>query len=477
MKEVIFAPNGLYSPESEVLHAIALERASETAVDIYYCKGGYSCPSNPFQLKSICSACKEKQSNYYNQIKKFRNKYPINKKFIPHKSLIETDEVIKSNSNIREIEYKSTDSGYATLSTFIALTRDFEPDTSNVRTRKFLNNLYTTYVYHYDFVENLIKSNEINRIHLWNGRMNTTRAILRAGQKNKIHATCHESAGRDDRFTFFDNVLPHDIKYNQQRVNDLYDYHKSKSIEIAKKYYKQKRLGNQINDKSYVNSQEKNKLPDSWDNTKKNIVFFSSSEDEYKSISSEWEQGLFNDQVNAVIKICELSSQSSHIYLRIHPNVTTASKKYKKQMMSMTHPKLTVISPESKISSYALMESADLVISYGSTIGLEASYWGKVSILIGASFYMGMGGVYEPLSLKELQTLLFSKNLKPKSNLAAIKMAVSFVKNGKHVNYVKGSIDNGYSFNNQIVNLTLFGKMQYYFGKICAKVLMKLILK
>ena len=68
------------------------------------------------------------------------------------------------------------------------------------------------------------------------------------------------------------------------------------------------------------------------------------------------------------------------------------------------------------------MEKSDLVISFGSTIGIEATFYNKPSILWGVAYYEDTGGVYEINSLKELEKLLRIK-LKPKPYENSLKFA------------------------------------------------------
>ena len=71
---------------------------------------------------------------------------------------------------------------------------------------------------------------------------------------------------------------------------------------------------------------------------------------------------------------------------------------------------MTVISPSEDINSYDLLDASDKVVIFGSTIGLEASYWGKPVILLGCSWYYYENVCYIPKSLNELNTLLFFYN-------------------------------------------------------------------
>jgi hypothetical protein len=54
-------------------------------------------------------------------------------------------------------------------------------------------------------------------------------------------------------------------------------------------------------------------------------------------------------------------------------------------------PGLTLIGPRDKHSSYQLLDQSDVVVTFGSTIGLEATFWGKPSILLGRSAWEDAG--------------------------------------------------------------------------------------
>ena len=69
-------------------------------------------------------------------------------------------------------------------------------------------------------------------------------------------------------------------------------------------------------------------------------------------------------------------------------------------------------SPFDKINSYNLLDISDIVISFGSTVGIEATYYDKPSILWGSAYYEDTGGVYEVDSIEVLENML-KKDLKP----------------------------------------------------------------
>jgi len=68
--------------------------------------------------------------------------------------------------------------------------------------------------------------------------------------------------------------------------------------------------------------------------------------------------------------------------------------------------------PESPINSYDLMHASNKILTFGSTVGIEATYWGKPSILLGPSFYKAFEATHNPESYEELMAMLLDKDLK-----------------------------------------------------------------
>ena len=67
---------------------------------------------------------------------------------------------------------------------------------------------------------------------------------------------------------------------------------------------------------------------------------------------------------------------------------------------------LEIIEPDSPIGTYNLIDNCDLVITFGSTVGIEAVYQGKPSILMGRALYEDLGGLILPKSHSELINIL-----------------------------------------------------------------------
>ena len=63
---------------------------------------------------------------------------------------------------------------------------------------------------------------------------------------------------------------------------------------------------------------------------------------------------------------------------------------------------MTILGPLSPVSSYQLLLNCEKSVTFMSTIGVEATYWGKPSIILSNALYKGIGAVYEPKNIKEL---------------------------------------------------------------------------
>jgi len=110
---------------------------------------------------------------------------------------------------------------------------------------------------------------------------------------------------------------------------------------------------------------------------------------------------------------------NKHFYLRIHPNLARAKRKKATQLVQIEklnrkYDNLTVIAPEEKIDTYALMKAASKVVTAYSTTACEATYWGTVAILAGKAPYDELDCVYIANSMDELYKYIDDKDLKPK---------------------------------------------------------------
>ena len=92
------------------------------------------------------------------------------------------------------------------------------------------------------------------------------------------------------------------------------------------------------------------------------------------------------------------------------------------------YPNVTVVPPDSMVSSYTLLFNAEKVVTFGSTIGIEAVYWNKPSVLLRGAYYMKLGGCYVPKTPAEAVELVKAE-LMPQGSEGAIKYGFWVMKN------------------------------------------------
>ena len=145
------------------------------------------------------------------------------------------------------------------------------------------------------------------------------------------------------------------------------------------------------------------------DSTSKLAVLFTSSVDEFAVMGPSWREAKWKDQWQAFdFLIPKLLEQKYKIVLRVHPNLHRKRKKSRKttelnvRLLARKFPKIYIVNPSSKVNSYKLVEKAEIVFSWYSTISLEASQMGVRSVCLNSSEYDLVADVKRWHSVEEI---------------------------------------------------------------------------
>lgn len=329
---------------------------------------------------------------------------------------------------LRQFMYRDVELGNSILSLYYTVTRDLDMnhlDDFKVWAKPLVNELCNMVDYAYDLVER-VKPDEII-VH--NGRLYEDRFFYDIAKATKTAFRAVETVGGHGEpyaKMSYPGALPHNIKkWNQLAINTWNQSEESEEekTKIGSSFYERRRNGELVVDvKVYIKDQKKGLLPEGFDASQRNVAIYTSSQDELVALGDEWVTNrIFQSQSEAIGYILSHSAPDFHYYIRIHPNLKGIN--YKEHTTLYEYDKLpnaTVISPESKVSSYDLMDACEKVISFGSTMGLEACYWGKPSLLIGHCGYELCGAAYHIQKLEELMPSI-EGDLAPKPRMAAIK--------------------------------------------------------
>ncbi|BDU70463.1 hypothetical protein GETHOR_25640 [Geothrix oryzae] len=338
-----------------------------------------------------------------------------------------------SIEDVKKIEYRGINLGLGVVSTYVSKTRNLDPDL-NRTTRNFIDQLLQSSAILTESTSRMLEVEEPDRVCLVNGRFHGYRPFMEVGLNRQVETIVLENTLSTSLESMhvvrFENSLPHDID-NASRLIDLnWETYldQGNREEVASVFYERRRNAEFASDRVYVAHQDPNLLPEDFDPARRNFVIFNSSEDEFFSIGDSFDKyKIFDNQIEGILYLIRqtLHDPSIHYYLRIHPNLINIKYKYHTKLNTMfdVFPNITVIPASSPISTYKLIDSCEKIIVFGSTVGIEGSYWQKPVILLGGAFYIHLNAVYCPKNFNELNTLL-TDTLETKPRVGALKYAL-----------------------------------------------------
>ncbi len=364
----------------------------------------------------------------------------------------------ESVEDLTDYNIGNFDIGYAALSSIVSICRDPEPDL--IQHRQTLNRFLISAAQSYEQTVEYLSNNHVDRVYVFNGRFAAMRAVLRACQRMSVDCFLHERGCDLEHYDLFKNHLMHEIDSIEAAIEERWETARSNPNrnEIAASWFHDR--VNRIEKvwHSFVKNQESGRLPSDWNPTRKNISVFCSSDDEFVAIGQAWRNDVYPNQVSAIARISrdlQMIQPETQIYLRVHPNLTSVDNQRKRDMLSLDYPNLTVIPPEAEIDTYELLRFSDTVVTFGSSVGSEAVFWGRPSVLLGPCFYQNLGGIYRSSSHQETIGLL-AQTLEPQEITGALKYGFWLQTRGYRHQYFRASA----LFEGQFKNETIYARPQ-----------------
>ena len=382
-----------------------IKRERETSgLGLLYCNAQQGrCYNNIYSSKLICRECT-------------KNAVAFGKREFPELELIP---VFRPNSDlgVKKNQESSSLVHYSAVSTLVSRFRPVQNKWGK-RDKKYYNLLIDFGNKFVDALNSrLTELTGSKKIVIFNGRVFPGALVRTSGlQFENIECDTFEYCEKGDQIYYFENSTVHDLPNARREIAKIaYLGLTTQQKERAHEFFARaqqnlaKRLGN-------------SSIEASTNFARKTISIFLSSDDELASLGPDWECKFTNDVEHSVLTLCEMF-HDYNILLRLHPNQAGQGKRileiYKAIANSFTNVK--IIFPNEKINSYGLINYSDFVISFGSTISVEATYLGKVSILLGKQRFDSLDVAYTPKSFNELESIIRSqREIKPKSIEAAL---------------------------------------------------------
>lgn len=370
-----------------------------------------TCFFNPTHNLLACAICEARTE-------KFHNKYDKLVRLSLQNTEVDYNlPEFKSLNDLIDINYDNINIGRGIASSVISLFREYDLNKIPNINEIVLENAKMAINVIHNF-EKLIETNIPDEVFLFNGRFTEVYALTQLCEKLDVTYKTFETGALRSKYMIKKNQTVHNISGFYKDIQEV----KSKiSNEVivteGRKIFEERMKGKQGEVYNFLTLQQKGSLPKNFDVSKENIVMFNSSEDEMKVIK-DWQFNLYKNQGEAIENILKYfkDREDIHFYLRVHPNLIGIINSQTEDSAKLDYKNLTIIEAHESVDTYSLINASDKIISFGSTVGIEASYLKKPSILLGHSFYKGLECVYEPNSYEELFDLIEDKSLKHKES-------------------------------------------------------------
>lgn len=414
MKVLLYSNQGL-APLHLGIELEVIENLRSAGHDLFVVKCNNElegCFFNPCHNLLGCAICEARSDEFYKKIEvDKKNIYFLKNDPRAYQAAIPYFENLDQLLNF---EYEGVNLGRGVASSIISLKRDADLHSGNQKAFIDFQLRMALNVY-FNFTDYIEKFNP-DILYFFNGRFAECHPLLGLAKKHNIPFHAMEVSSSKQRYEIFENSLPHSIRKREKNLDEKWQKaNPEKRDQIARQWFEQRRNKTIKTGIIFTQDQKANQLPEQFDPQKMNIALFNSSEDEMKVIE-EWTLDQYQSQNEVVEKLAAHFTDSNdiHFWLRVHPNLGKVDNAQSRGINKMNYKNLTIIPPSSKVDTYALMEACDKVITFGSTAGIEATYWGSPSILFGKSFYQTLGCVYHPNDYPALFDLVQNPGLTPK---------------------------------------------------------------
>lgn len=291
--------------------------------------------------------------------------------------------VFEDFSKLRKFKAGDHPVGMAIASYLISRTKSSSPKPSKYK--KLIPRLFSTYFQIQDYLLTKIEPNNTDEVWLCNGRQLHERSVVEFCKSTNIPFKFFEIGGDGnslERWILHEHS-PHDRVEFQREIEALWNANYKTDMGSLETWFE-----NKLDPKSnpFTSKQVKNLDSGIVD---KFVVFYTSSDDEVAAISEDWDSP-WGSQIDAARMLIDAFQDIEEIKLiiRVHPNILNKNQTDQMLWRNLNSNKnVLIIAPESRVDSYSLMNSSQGVLTYGSTMGVEAAYWGKPLGLLSRARY------------------------------------------------------------------------------------------
>ena len=336
-----------------------------------------SCSVNILNKKSICNLCTYKAKKGFDLFSERNPNSELIK--ISRNDLIKQEDFKISNRTKKEILF-------GVHSTIGSQLRLDDMSLLNKRWKKIEGKMFESSKSLYSYFNSFLKTKNVKNFIIFNGRLSCARPLIQASKKNNTNYYLFDAAINGKVPMYSRNEMFHSINFEKRNALKTYVKFYSDSRKLADEYMNYKIKKVEVSDFSYTKNQQTNYLEESiLEKNKPIISIFTSSDDEYRFIGSDWAKYGIVDQIDSIKTLVNSDLKNNYDFIvKMHPNQNNIHKSIKKKYKSLSKY-VTIILPESKSDTYELIKRSDIIVNFCSSIGIESNYFRKVVIQIGPS--------------------------------------------------------------------------------------------
>ena len=348
-----------------------------------------------------------------------------------------------NRSAIRALTYRGTPAGKGIL--------QVHPDRNTPITdeylwpRRWVQRSLRSYAWTHDQAAAVIRERGITAVMVNNGRFLHDRAVVEAALVAGIPVLATDLGGFDTDFDLTAEAT-HDWTSLQKRMLTAFDsWDPSERMDLGGQWFRNRAAHSDPWNALFVEAQRKGAaLENRPEGTM--VVFFSSSGDEMVELDFDWNE-YFSGQGEALATLARVCRElpNTTLVVRSHPHKRVKPERDVQDWLAdvaRAEPDMH-LDPFSPVDSYTLMRQADVVVTYGSTTGIEAAYAGKPVIVMGPSIYDQIDAVTPVHTEAELRAAL--QDPKPGSPEAIAAFGLLMMRRGFTVEHVDRTPEGGYA--------------------------------
>lgn len=298
--------------------------------------------------------------------------------------LLKEIEQLDSLPDLKYLEFEGVNPGSAIASELATITRDAEVKLQ--KHKLLIRILIQSYLEVYSATIMFNSKFNINVVHIYNGRFLHERAVWDASKRQNIGVLLFETT----RNRYFQRKEGFHSRLNNQKV--MLDHWSSADETLEKKITLGSHYFNELRSSANPFSSGTHSVVEL---TKPYFVYFSSSDDELVGFWDEREEKL-GTQLECIRSLQSYFDGQSNfnLMIRVHPNLKNKAPEVIEKWECLESSDMTkIFRAQEKISSYDLLDGSIGVISFGSTMCIEAAFSHKPSLVLSDCGFDEIGAV------------------------------------------------------------------------------------